>query len=158
MQAAAVATATGLAKRTAFSKLKAAREELGESAGGDDQAGDSGKEEGALKSPAKKSPTKIKSPTKKAVMKEETPETDAGEVAKKSPVKKKSPSKKALKKEEEEEEKEATTETDIVELPRQTRSGGVKRKNYADLDGGNGDEVEGADEEKTGREGKKTGK
>jgi hypothetical protein len=125
----AVSKATGLAERTVYTKVKQAREEL--EAKGGEQAGDSGKEEGALKSPTKKSPTK-KSPAKK------------------------SPIKKAVKKEEEEEE--APTETDVVESPRQTRSGGVKRKNYAAMLGEDEDEVDDADVKKDGRGGKKTGK
>jgi len=125
LQAKAVAKATGLAERTAFSKLKAAREEI------EANGGDSGKEEGAPKTPTKKSPAK-KSPSKK------------------------SPSKKAVKKEDEEEEE--VTEPDVVESPRQTRSRGVKRKNYAAMDGGEEDEVDVADVEKAGRGGKKTAK
>jgi len=149
----AVSKATGLAERTVYNKVKQAREEL--EANGGEQAGDSGKEEGALKSPKKKSPTK-KSPTKKVVKKEETPETDA-DFGKKSPAKKKSPVKKAVKKEEEENEEIA--EPDAVESPRQTRSGGVKRKNYADLNAGDESQVEdAAGVEKSGRAGQKMSK
>ena len=130
----AVSKATGLAERTVYKKVKQAREELevngGAGGAGGEQAGDSGKEEGAPKTPTKKSPTK-RSPTKK------------------------SPSKKAVKKEEDEEE---VTEAEIVESPRQTRSRGVKRKNYANMDGGEQDEVDVTDVEKAGRGGKKTAK